>query len=83
MDGSFSPMLFGYLDPGTIMFVMQCFVAVVVGISLSCQIFWTFLKNRVASLFVRNGSKNSMEQPPVGAETVDTQNNDDHRHKAA
>ena len=83
----FSPLLFlplfGYLDPGTITFVMQCFVAVVVGIAVSCRMYWTIIKNRVSTMFSRNTVKNVEEAASAEIVAVDSQGTDDKQRKAA
>lgn len=46
-------MIFAYLDPGTLTFLMQCLVAVVVTCSLYLGIFWSKIKTQCSALFVR------------------------------
>jgi len=80
--GLFQP-LFGYLDPGTITFVMQCFVAVVVGMTVSCRVYWTVIKTRVSNMFSRNAVKNSEEVVAGKITAVDSQSVSDDQRKAA
>ncbi|HBT75923.1 MAG TPA: hypothetical protein DEB39_03160 [Planctomycetaceae bacterium] len=79
---------FAYLDPGTLTFLMQCLVGVIVGGALSMRMFWTGIKIRVASLFgFRGKSSQTPQTSQHGDEARETlsfpQENDSNENRRA
>ncbi len=64
--------LFGYLDPGTMMFVMQCFVAAVVGAIVSAKMGWTWIQSRFYTVMGRKSKEQPTQLNVVHADAEET-----------
>lgn len=75
---------FAYLDPGTLTFLMQCLVAVVVSCTLYLGIFWNHIKAKCASVFQRTASEsNEPDTVPFNAKSEVGSNETNEQKNAA